>query len=849
MKQRIALAAAVLLAPLLTSGLTGGPVVSGPFGSAAIVSAAGEGDFTPLSPARLLDTRAGYPTVDGKSSGAGIAAAGSTIQLQVGGRGGVPANAPAAVLNVTSTGPTGTGFLTVYACNQPRPVASSLNFSVGRDQADAVLTRLDPSGKVCIYSGVGATHVVVDVNGVFPVGSTYGPLAPARVLDTRPGYPTIEGRFAGAGITAAGSTVQLQIGGRGGVPANASAAVLNVTSTGAAGTGFLTVYPCNQSRPVASSLNYSAGLDVANAVLSRLDPSGKVCVYTGIAATHLVVDVTGAFPSGSSFSGIVPARLIDSRPSAPTVDGQYVGTGLTTAGTTLSLQVGGRGGVPADAGAVVLNVTSTGATSNGFLTVYVCSQPRPTASNLNFGAGRDVANAVLTQLGAGGKVCIYTGAGATHLVVDVTGVLPGPQFVNPGNSRGCVFTTTPGASVPFCETFDAPRGNPALRSGDLEPVLWGVSRTNTFVNLGQNMVNDFYAATITGCGAPRQVLPPRDVQICDGQVFEAVNDGHEGRSTLAMYPKQPFDISGGRTGTVVFDVSADSDSTHAAWPEFWWTDKPVPAPSGHLSSQDSYARHSFGFSMAGQCPGNQTTIDRVMVTRNYAYQELPFTVTGCVDKATAGGPLNHFEMRINTNSVDIYASDPGQTAVRRIATASGLNLTFTKGLIWMADVHYNACKMAPDDQCDHTFSWDNVGFDGPATYRDLSFDVPDANVVGTAAPNTLSLGYSIPPAGRTLTLNGVFRNQTPTGAIVTFNFYPYPAAVVPSFRINGGPMHSTAWPWPEADAYAWRTLDVAIPLAEVRDGTNTIEFFSGQAGDSVVVSNVNVILIAGAPVP
>ena len=62
-------------------------------------------------------------------------------------------------------------------------------------------------------------------------------------------------------------------------------------------------------------------------------------------------------------------------------------------------------------------------------------------------------------------------------------------------------------------------------------------------------------------------------------------------------------------------------------------------------------------------------------------------------------------------------------------------------------------------------------------------------------------------------------------------------------------MHSTAWPWPEAETYAWRTLDVPIPLAEVRDGTNTIEFFSGQPGSSVVVSNINVILIAGAAVP
>ena len=52
--------------------------------------------------------------------------------------------------------------------------------------------------------------------------------------------------------------------------------------------------------------------------------------------------------------------------------------------TTLPLQVTGRGAVPGDATAVVLNVTVTQPLGSGFVTVYPCGDPRPLASNLNF---------------------------------------------------------------------------------------------------------------------------------------------------------------------------------------------------------------------------------------------------------------------------------------------------------------------------------------------------------------------------------------------------------------------------------------------------------------------------------
>jgi hypothetical protein len=85
--------------------------------------------------------------------------------------------------------------------------------------------------------------------------------------------------------------------------------------------------------------------------------------------------------------------------------------------------VGGRGGVPPTAATVLLNVTSTGATADGYVTVYPCGITRPLSSNLSFKAGVTVANAVMSQVGTDAKVCLYN-SDPTHLIVDVNGYLP-----------------------------------------------------------------------------------------------------------------------------------------------------------------------------------------------------------------------------------------------------------------------------------------------------------------------------------------------------------------------------------------------------------------------------------------
>ncbi|MCU1367394.1 MAG: type sorting protein [Ilumatobacteraceae bacterium] len=308
--------------------------------------------------------------------------------------GGKTCSAPAAALTCTVTGlAAGTYTFTVKATN------------VGGSGPDSAAT--------AAVAVAGPPPVVI---------STFVPLVPGRLMETRSGLSTVDGQFNNLGQLAARSVTALVVSGRSGVASDASAVVLNVTVTETTDAGFVTVFPCGSTQPNASSLNYTSGQTVANAVITKVGDGGKVCFFT-TAALQLVVDVTGEFSATASYVPLVPARLLESRQGMATVDSVSNGIGTRPTGSTTELVVGGRGGVAPDAASVVLNVTVTGPQDAGFITVFPCGSDRPNASSVNYVAGQTVPNAVISKVGPGGKVCLYTSA-ATDLLADVTGYFP-----------------------------------------------------------------------------------------------------------------------------------------------------------------------------------------------------------------------------------------------------------------------------------------------------------------------------------------------------------------------------------------------------------------------------------------
>jgi hypothetical protein len=232
-------------------------------------------------------------------------------------------------------------------------------------------------------------------------------LTPARLLDTR----------SRAKVGAA-TTQDVQVAGANGVPADALAAVLNVTATGTDdGGGYVTAYPCGTAPPDVSNLNFAPGETIPNAVTVKIGAGGRVCFFTS-ETIHLIVDLDGIYTSTAtaSLTPVVPRRLIDTRSGGAQIP----------AGSTQQVTVAGNGGVPANAVAVVVNVTVTGPDRAGFVTVYPCGASRPDVSNLNFSTGETIANAVTVKIGDGGNVCLYTTA-TTDLIVDLNGVYTQPS--------------------------------------------------------------------------------------------------------------------------------------------------------------------------------------------------------------------------------------------------------------------------------------------------------------------------------------------------------------------------------------------------------------------------------------
>src|SRR4029078_7026789 len=144
---------------------------------------------------------------------------------------------------------------------------------------------------------------------------------------------------------------------------------------------------------------------------------------------------------GASYTGLSPARLMDTRGGNPTIDGLFAGAGQVGQASSVDLKVVGRGAVDAwsvvalcvvgvwcvpttGAGAVALNVTATNPSAASFLTVWPTGADRPLASNLHFVSGQTIPNMVIVPVGAGGQVSFYNNTGGVDVVVDVLGWFP-----------------------------------------------------------------------------------------------------------------------------------------------------------------------------------------------------------------------------------------------------------------------------------------------------------------------------------------------------------------------------------------------------------------------------------------
>jgi uncharacterized protein (DUF1501 family) len=378
------------------------PVVLGPSVASGFVSSV---------PRRVFDTR------DGTGGRTTPLQAGESWAFQLAGRFDIPADATAVALNLTAVDATAPSYVSVWPGGTVKPFTANLNPVPGMAVPNLVVGQLGPAGSLSFYNNTGSVHLVADVVGHFTPSSRVRlqALTPARLLDTRDGTG---GRL---GAVAGGSTIDVKVTDRAGVPAGATAVALNVTVTEPTAGSFLTVYPTGQTRPLASSVNMVPGQTVPNMVLATVGADGKVSIYNNSGSTHVVADVVAAFANNAPgrLVALSPARVLDTR--------EGIGAPLEKVRQEpLILKLTGVAGIPGSGvSAVLMNVAAVIPDADTFITVAPAGAPRPLASNLNVVAGQVIPNMVLARVGADGSVAIYNNSGSVDLVADVMGYFTG----------------------------------------------------------------------------------------------------------------------------------------------------------------------------------------------------------------------------------------------------------------------------------------------------------------------------------------------------------------------------------------------------------------------------------------
>lgn len=356
------------------------------------------GEFMSRAPQRILDTRSTSALADNETrfvpTGFGVSGM---------------------LLNVTVTNPTGVGYLTIFPPDAPRPSTSSINFTPGQTVANLVVLGTDGDNGFNIYNSGGMTQVVVDVLSVF-AGNTYShsleasgryvALNPTRVLDTRLDG---DGKVAGDVYFPLPFRQDLGING----------ALINLTVAEPEANGYFVAWPEGQGFPSTSNVNFAPGNTVANLIgVGTGGPHNAVNLGNVGGPAHMIVDLQGVFTAngdGDRFQESNPFRVLDTRSGLGTGVPRPIGPD-----TAVSVNVRSRG-VPAEASAVVMNVTVNQPTSTSYISVWPSGAARPVVSNINFVPDQTVANAVVVPIGSDGSIRFYNAFGTTHVLADVMG--------------------------------------------------------------------------------------------------------------------------------------------------------------------------------------------------------------------------------------------------------------------------------------------------------------------------------------------------------------------------------------------------------------------------------------------
>lgn len=432
------------------------------------------GEFHPLPPQRVLDTRTGINIAAGARPL--LPGEGAVFQVPLSGRGGVPEmqgdhDVLGLAVSITVVDPSQPGYLSAFGTGGPEGTSSIVNFGSGQTVPNMAILAPGDGGSVSVrlvsQGAAGTAHVLIDVFGWFSTsdhpaqGSRLIPAGPGRIFDSR------RAEF-GATPIGAGAATRVQVRGATSldprveniVPpaADVSGALLNITAVnqGARSTStFVSVLPGQPSPgvpPNTSNLNLRRDHIMANLVLTPVGPDGAIWLYNSAGETHLIVDVVAYLqprPLSTREGRVIPLarpfRVFDTRQEqfgasalgagqAETwslrcfvadvrIDGRWVGSQGAVLGNLTAASLEPRPDWPSWAPAIESYMTAFPANTG--------DDRLPTASNVNLRQGQSVANAALLRYGTWRvegeddpfSVRVFNHEGQLHYIFDAAAVV------------------------------------------------------------------------------------------------------------------------------------------------------------------------------------------------------------------------------------------------------------------------------------------------------------------------------------------------------------------------------------------------------------------------------------------
>ncbi len=376
------------------------------------------GVFVPAS-GRVLDTKVGTGGFSTPME------ANKYRTIKIAGTAGIPDDGTvgAVSLNATVSGTPDNGIL--YGrpdADTSRTTMLIYNDNAGEYVSNTAIVAVSEAGTIQVSTETAA-RLILDVQGYYTAntdGTAAGgfvPVAGKRIVDTRSGLG------APKALLAPGKSVDIQVTGANGVPAGASAAVVNLLPINSTSSdGYLTPYATGTTRP-DNALHYAPSVNTSIQAQVRLSSSGKMTIYNGSSTINLVVDLQGYFTAaGTTGATFTPGvgRVFDSRAT---------GSSILAKNETRAIPVAGKAGVPVMGSgitAVVLTLTAAHGGSDGRASVWANGTAEPETTSINFQTDEIRTNTVTVALGANGKINLNNIADPTNYVIDVQGWYASP---------------------------------------------------------------------------------------------------------------------------------------------------------------------------------------------------------------------------------------------------------------------------------------------------------------------------------------------------------------------------------------------------------------------------------------